>query len=319
MRILFTGASSFTGYWFVRKLSEAGHQVVATFRRPLDGYEGVRKERVWQLAAYCEQVPICTFGDETCLELIRSRDWDVLCHHAADATDYKSRDFDASRALANNTCNLRSVLAGLRARGCRRIVLTGSVFERGEGAGSEGLPAFSPYGLSKTLTAECFRYYSSAHGFRLGKFVISNPFGPFEEPRFTAYLVRSWYVGQVATVNTPDYIRDNIHVSLLAKVYADFVERLESSVGFQRVNPSGYVGSQGSFAQLFANSLREGLGLPCRLDLKKQTAFDEPRIRINTDVLDSAAFDWDEDKAWAELASYYRSTYGSVAESEDDR
>jgi UDP-glucose 4-epimerase len=32
MRILFTGASSFTGYWFVRELVAAGHEVVAACR-----------------------------------------------------------------------------------------------------------------------------------------------------------------------------------------------------------------------------------------------------------------------------------------------
>jgi UDP-glucose 4-epimerase len=43
MRILLTGASSFTGYWFVRELAAAGHHVVAAFR--CDGlYGGVRPE-----------------------------------------------------------------------------------------------------------------------------------------------------------------------------------------------------------------------------------------------------------------------------------
>jgi nucleoside-diphosphate-sugar epimerase len=32
MRILLTGASSFTGYWFAQELVAAGHAVTATFR-----------------------------------------------------------------------------------------------------------------------------------------------------------------------------------------------------------------------------------------------------------------------------------------------
>jgi hypothetical protein len=47
--------------------------------------------------------------------------------------------------------------------------------------------------------------------------VIANPFGPLEEPRFCAYLVKTWAAGQVPEVRTPLYVRDNIHVSLLAK------------------------------------------------------------------------------------------------------
>ena len=43
-------------------------------------------------------------------------------------------------------------------------MLSGSVFEGGEGSGSQGLPDFSPYGLSKALTAQMFRYYCGTRG-----------------------------------------------------------------------------------------------------------------------------------------------------------
>ena len=70
------------------------------------------------------------------------------------------------------------MLEALGATGCHRLLLTGSVFESGEGAGSQGLPDFSPYGLSKALTAQMFGYYCPRAGIGLGKFVIPNPFGP---------------------------------------------------------------------------------------------------------------------------------------------
>jgi UDP-glucose 4-epimerase len=38
MRVLFTGAKSFTGYWFVREWVTAGHEVVAACRG--DGVRG---------------------------------------------------------------------------------------------------------------------------------------------------------------------------------------------------------------------------------------------------------------------------------------
>ncbi len=62
-------------------------------------------------------------------------------------------------------------------------------------------------------------------GVAVSKFVIANPFGPFEEPRFGAYLVNTWRKGEVAEVRTPRYLRDNIHVDLLALAYAKFVRR----------------------------------------------------------------------------------------------
>ncbi|MBN2196078.1 MAG: NAD(P)-dependent oxidoreductase [Polyangiaceae bacterium] len=305
MQILFTGASSFTGFWFVKAFAAAGHQVVATFRQPLDSYTGVRGERVRGLGSRCEPVIGCSFGEPAFLELVRSRSFDVLCHHAADVTNYKSPDFDFQSALTNNTLNLAPVLAALRERGCQRVVLTGSVFEAGEGAGSDGLPAFSPYGLSKGLTASAFEYYARFYGCRLGKFVIPNPFGPYEDPRFTAYLVRNWFAGTTPSVNTPAYVRDNIHVSLLAKAYVGFTQGLPGGAGMIRSNPSGYVGSQGSFALLLAGELERRLGLPCPVDLRIQTQFAEPLLRINTDPVNGEALGWDEAQAWDEMAEYY--------------
>jgi UDP-glucose 4-epimerase len=301
-----TGSSSFTGYWFVREMVGAGHQVTATFRRQPGEYVAIRAARVQALMEYCDCVFGCSFGDEGFVRLISARGpWEVFCHHAAQVDDYRSPDFDALAALANNARNLRLVLARLQATGCSRVVLTGSVFEAGEGAGTDGLPAFSPYAVSKTLTADVFRYYTGVVGLRLGKFVVPNPFGPYEEPRFTSYLARAWLAGEAATVKKPQYLRDNIHASLLARAYVSFVGQLEGDPGFARFSPSGYRETQGVFAQRFAAELRSRLNLPCALVLQPQTEFEEPRARVNTDVLDTAALGWNETQAWDELAEYY--------------
>jgi nucleoside-diphosphate-sugar epimerase len=307
MKVLFTGGSSFTGYWFVRELVRSGHEVVAILRRPVGSYDGQRAERVARLGELCECVAGVSFGDEGFLDLIaRENRWDLLCHHAAHMTNYKSPDFDVISALAANTANLRAVLRALGDRYCRKLIVTGSVFETGEGAGSEGLRAFSPYGLSKTFTWELIRHYAGVEGFRIGKFVIANPFGPFEEERFTSHLVRTWASGEAATVNTPEYVRDNIHVSLLAKAYAQFAEGLRAEPGVERLGPRGYVESQGAFAERFAKEIGPRLDLRCELVLRKQMEFPEPRVRVNVDILDARKLGWREEEAWDELASFYR-------------
>jgi nucleoside-diphosphate-sugar epimerase len=285
MRILFTGGSSFTGYRFVEELSSAGHQVTATFQSKLEAYTGIRLKRVERLLQHCRPVFECSFGSSEFLQTIHEAEgWDVLCHHAADVTNYKSPDFDVARAVAGNTRGLTQVLDGLAQRGCNKIVMTGSVFEQNEGAGPELWKAFSPYGLSKGFTAEIIRHHTSQRGFKLGKFVIPNPFGPYEDPRFTTYLIQNWAEGKVPAVNTPAYVRDNIPVSLLAKAYRHFVENLHSECPrFERFNPTGYVESQGDFALRFAREMQARLGIPCAVDLKVQTQFAEPKMRINTE------------------------------------
>lgn len=305
MKILFTGASSFTGYWFVHELAAAGHEITSTFRKPAAEYTEIRGTRLQQLNGRCRAVHGVNFGSPEFVELIKSGGFDLLCHHAADVTNYKSPDFNTIEATAANTRNLAATLAAFKSAGGKAVLLTGSVFENDEGAGSEGLQAFSPYGLSKALTHQVFRYYAGAAGLPMGKFVIPNPFGPYEEPRFTAYLVKTWASGKPASVQTPLYVRDNIHVSLLAKCYAKYAADLHARRAPHRVNPSGYVESQGAFTLRFAREMKPRLNLACEVELKDQTQFTEPRVRINTDQPDVKALGWSEAAAWDELADYY--------------
>ena len=70
MKILFTGASSFTGCWFVRELAHAGHDVVMTFRRDLHEYDGIRQARVDLLKDDGRTVSHCAFGDSRFMQLV---------------------------------------------------------------------------------------------------------------------------------------------------------------------------------------------------------------------------------------------------------
>lgn len=307
MKILLTGASSFTGYWFAKALSEAGYHVVAPLRGNLDSYtQGARAERVRRLMTIAETVGDCAFGGTRFMDLVRTGGYDLLCHHAARVGDYRSPDFDIAGALAENTANLRSVLATLAEGGLKGIVLTGSVFEPNEGAGNTPLVAFSSYGLSKGLTATVVHHRCHEIGLSFHKFVIPNPFGPMEEPRFCAYLMRTWKAGEIARVNTPDYVRDNIHVALLAKAYARYAGEAAAGTAKNKLNPSGYVEAQGAFAKRFAAEMRPRLGLECALELATQTDFSEPLMRVNTDSAAHYVGDWDEQMAWDAVAEAYR-------------
>ncbi len=307
MRVLLTGASSFTGFWFVRELRRAGHEVACLFQgASAQEYDGLRGQRVRELLSGGESHFGVSFGSSKFLE-IASQGWDVLAHHAADVTDYRSLDFDVVRALDRNTKNLREVFSALRQTQGSRVVLTGSVFEPDEGAGSDGLPAILPYGLSKGLTSQVFRYEAQLAGLHLGKFVIPNPFGSFQEPRFVQYLLKTWGQRETARVGTPDYVRDNIPVQLLALDYVDFLTTLPRTKGFSKRDPSGLVGSQAAFAELVAQEMRTRLGLECRVELPTQVDFSEPRVRINTDSAFQRHSSWNLSAVWDDLAQEVRS------------
>lgn len=301
MKILFTGGSSFTGFWIVSQLVKDNHDVVITFTGSQNSYSGIRLLRIKKLLANCEAFWNTSFGDDSFIELLEQQKFDIICHHGAYVSDYKSDEFCVHEALRVNTNNLQQITQLLKRSSLKKIILTGTVFEENEGVGEAPMEAFSPYGLSKGFTANLFSYWCKKNSIPLAKFVIPNPFGPYEEPRFTTYLINTWKKGQTANVRTPLYIRDNIHVSLLAVFYSKFL-----SSDSLKINPSGYVESQGSFANRFALEMRKRIKYECKLNMDEQTDFSEPLIRINTDI---AKFDkavWNENKAWDELAEYYR-------------
>ena len=306
MKVLLTGASSFSGVWFAEKLAAAGAEVVAPLRADLESYTGVRGSRVSRLSGFAEILPGCSFGGERFMGLVASRRFDVFCHHAAHVADYRDPAFDVVSALTQNTRGLPTVLERMRGLGLSAVVATGSVFEQDEGVGTVPLRAFSPYGLSKGLTWQVVRHWCTALGVPLAKFVIANPFGPFEEPRFCAYLVNTWRRGEIAEIRTPRYVRDNIHVDLLALAYARFVsDTVNTGVG-RHFGPCGYIETQGSFARRVAAELGPRLGLDGRVRSLEQTDVSEPLARINTDVIDPTAYGWDEAAAWDAMAAYYR-------------
>lgn len=316
MNILLSGASSFSGFWFARELAMRGHNITAIFRGRGEGdYSGVRRRRVKLSADFCHRVFGCVFGGARFVSLAKKNPgWDVFCHHAAAVGDFRASSYDVSGALAANIRNLPKVLFVLRDGGCRSLVLTGSVFESGEGKGSDGLPAILPYGLAKSLTWQSFVFYAREVDMRLGKFVIANPFGPLEEDnRFSAHLAREWLAGNIAQVRTPEYVRDNIHISLLAAVYADYVVKFaEEEKGENVFRPCGYVEKQGTFARRFAEEMHKRWKLPCGLDFAEQKAFVEPQVRVNTDTINAAALGWKESSAWDAAADYYQNGIAAV-------
>jgi nucleoside-diphosphate-sugar epimerase len=307
MNILLTGASSFTGYWFIRQLAGRGHTVFATFQGSKDSYSGLRKRRIDELPEGVVRVwnaPMLSTRLQNLVDEVGR--WDLLCLHGACVTGYRNPDFDFVHALKNNTEGLLGLLERMAACGMKRVIATGTVYEANEGFGEEPLRAFSPYGLSKSLTWQVQQFCAQNLGLHLGKFVISIPFGPFEESRFTSYLMKTWHEGKVAEIRTPLYIRDHIHVSRLALHFADFAENLKGVAGSSRCAPMGYVESRGAFALRFAAEMRPRLGLDCGVVLGEQKEFSEPFMRVNTQMIDLPEGQWREAEAWDELAANYR-------------
>lgn len=308
MKVLMTGATSFTGYWFVRALADDGHHVRCALRRHVGEYvDQPRAERVRRLHECAEVIECAPFGDERFLECVADGP-DVIAVHGAQVGEYRSPSFDVVEAVASNTRNVRTVFERMYAVGSKAVVLTGTVFEPNEGIGSDLGRAFSPYGVSKGMTWDIFRWHARAVGVSLAKFVIPNPFGPLEEDRFCTYAYKSWHAGQPVVVKYPEYVRDNIHVGLLARAYARYVAEVGSGKAVDHLGPSGYIETQGAFAQRLAREVGARLGLRCEVDVVPQTRFDEPRVRVNPDHASTYIGGWNEVGEWDRVAQWAEDT-----------
>jgi UDP-glucose 4-epimerase len=303
-RILLTGGSSFTGLWIAEALAAAGFEVVAPLLRARDAYEGVRLDRVMRLERCANVTFERPFGSDALLQDIRtSGGIDLFAHHAAHITGYRDPDFDVAGAVRRNTAGAAQVLEALREAGGGILLLTGSVFEAGEGGEGPEAPHVTPYGLSKTLTSEAFAVFAGDAGIRFGRFVIPSPYGPLEERRFSWHLFRAWYAAEAPQIRTPLYVRDHLPAPLLVRAYVDYVKLLLAGEGGPAARPSGWIASQGEFGQRLAREAQARIGLECRLDLAEQPVFDEPRVRVNTEPCDRAG--WDEAAFWDDYVGWY--------------
>jgi UDP-glucose 4-epimerase len=93
---------------------------------------------------------------------------------------------------------------------------------------------------------------------------------------------------------------------LLTAAYAKFVGEIGAGKGRDKLNPSGYVETQGAFTERFAAAMRPRLGLECAIELAKQTDFSEPLMRINVDSAARYIGGWNEAASWDDAAEGYR-------------
>lgn len=304
--ILLTGASSFTGMWIAEALARAGFEVIAPLLRDRGDYDAERLARIARVAAVAEVVYARPFGSAAFLDLVRGRPGiAALAHHAADVTGYRDPGFDAAAAVARNLAGAPQTLRLLAEQGARVALVTGTVFEAGEGGVPDEALAVTPYGLSKTLTNAAFQHYAAWTGLRFGRFVIPSPYGAFEQQRsFPAYLFRSWFAGETPVVRTPLYLRDHLPAPLLARIYVEHLAALLDDPAAAPVSrPSGWVATQGAFAEKVAAEAGRRLGRDCPAAFAAQTAFPEPLRRVN--ARPALRDGWDEPAFWDDYVGWY--------------
>ena len=198
----------------------------------------------------------------------------------------------------------------LQKNGCHSIVVSSSIFA-GNGPVTSGIVPFSGYGESKWRTDQLFSIACHQANLRCARFVIPNPFGPFDNPKLPLQMAKQWSQGLPLHIKTPLYIRDNIHVRLLAEHYASWIEALPQQPSYTTSLPSGYVESVHQFSERVAKEIRLRTGWRCEIIVQKQEAFPQPRILHNTTSLLQSVHR-NEVADWDALARWFQSIASST-------
>lgn len=304
LRVLLTGASSFTGYWIAHALAERGHEVVAPLPREESAYEGVRAERVALLADVADVLFDAPVGSGRLLDCIAEQNTiDVLCVHHAVVGEYRSAEFDAASAVRHATEGAHRITEAAAAKGARAALLTRSVFEAGQGLGSDSR-AIGLYAVAKTATVGVWAEHARRAGLERAEFTVTNPFGPYEEPRLVNFLVKTWAAGGTPTLRAPWWVRDNIPVALMAADYVACVERAASGAALRRV-PSHMVASNLEYARRVGEALSQRMNMACPVGIDAVLDSGEPHVRIGVDRVEWSDHGIEEETFWDDYAAYY--------------
>ena len=238
MRILMTGASSFTGYHLVKGLLKS-HQLTCTFRRYAQDYSGIYRQRVQEIVPFVRPV-YGAFGSDAFIQAIEEAD--LIFHHGACVDGYNSLSFSEDRAVAENTHRLDLVMRHAQRYSCR-VVLTQSIFER---------EPFSPYSRSKKRTTQAFVQAAAKNSVSLKRLIMPNPIGVMSNEKLLFYLIKTWSAEETAFIRNPKLVRDNLPVDLLVQCVL-----LWLNDDRELLEPSGYCASNESWINLVASQCRK--------------------------------------------------------------
>jgi len=217
-RALVTGGAGFIGSHVADHYLKEGYQVTV-----IDNLSSGRRENVPADATFVQ----CDIGSAEARQLLESRPFDVLNHHAAQM-DVRLSVMDPTFDATTNILGLINLLEGARVGGTRRVVFASSggvVY--GESADlphaeeARKLPV-SPYGVSKLASEFYLAAYAQLHGIEVVSLRYANVYGPRQNPHGEAGVVAIFCsrvrAGKALTVyGEGDQTRDYVHVTDVAR------------------------------------------------------------------------------------------------------
>lgn len=303
MKVLFTGVSSFTGFWIANYFANNGCVVDAILtKKSLNEYDSLRIARLSNLQSNINLIFDCKFGDNTFLSLLKNNKYEIIIHHASYVNNYNSNSFDWKLATNENTYNIENVVEEISVNPNAIFAFSSTVFEKG---GLEMDQPINKYALSKKNSKDIIEFFCFKNKIKFTNVYIPNPFGPFEDLKLNHYILNSWQQGNEVIIKTPSYIRDFLPVDLLAISYFDHIISLQKKNALKSsFSPSGYKMTINNYLSFLANKLYLLTGEKKFYKSETQENYNEPIELVNEfKVLTNE--NWDENRFWIQYFNYY--------------
>ena len=277
MNLLFLGASSFTGYHFVKKISETKkYKIYCTLTKNLNQYKSIRLERIKLLAKKKNVFFIkkTKFGDKKFINLLSKKEFDVICFHHALTKNYNDDlKFNLNKSLKQNTQNIRKVFTKINKQ--TTIIVSNTIFQK---IVSKKYKASSKYGISKSITYDKIKNCCKKYNLKLKSIFITNPWGILEEKKLNYLLIHNWLQNKKTFISHPNYIRDNIYIDKLSNYYLKVINSNSRKVDYF---PSGYCSSNKVFIEAFKIKFEKFFNKKVKIEYATKAKYNQPISRIN--------------------------------------
>ena len=292
MKFLVTGASSFSGSYFVREILNQGHEVFALNINRNQSNE-LRRSRLLELAEASPKFNALNLDE---LNALKGEIFDFLLLHGSYMEGRRGDSFDIEKAIEETT-NVSKLIQNKT--NFNYIIHTGTFSEPNESI-FDNPKSFNAYSTSKSLIYEAHK--SIFRNLPVHKYVMPNPFGNKQNNNIFSAAYTEWKLGNHFFLKNPWVVRDFVPVDLLAKDYYEFITIIHDTTkdSLKTRHPSLYVESLASMLERFAFELKLQSNLECEI-VKNQIVSSnsgEPRIRINFDFIDYKKFNWNQQAWW---------------------
>ena len=192
MKVLFTGSSSFTGYYFLKEINKNKIKTFAVFSREKKEYKKIfQKEILNSKMRYIVPCKKVNFGSKKYIDIIKKENINVICFHHFIVGNLNNK-YDFNKNLKKLLQNIEEVIFQLSLNKNSSIIYTSSVYQK-ISSSRKYLNDKSRinYGYTKLILSQILKYMCKKYKIKFINFELQNPIGKFEKENSLPFYIAS--------------------------------------------------------------------------------------------------------------------------------